>query len=243
MRGEGRTESGNCVCLVSNARYQRYLDFALSQLCGCGLDVFVICDDDVSLSDGAMRIRSSDNAVFGDIEEYPPNANLNGSLKKVLIPYVGELASYSKVLYLDCDVELRRGWESVFSQPQRKPILATRDVGIDSRFAAFNRMEDFYKNRPFEYCNTGVMLIDRRGWTMAAEEMMELLETAYERKWVYADQDILNASGMIDASLDARFNTFSHLSDGNTLISHYTAAVDAKERLDRLIAERRTGPK
>lgn len=227
-----------CICLVSNAKYQRYLDFMLWQLKGCGRKAFVICDDDVEVNGDATRIRSSEQTALGDIEEYPPNVNLNGSLKKLLIPYCKELSPFGKVLYIDLDIELRDGWTSVFEQRQSKPILATKDVGIGSWFVKHNRMEDFYKGRPFEYANTGVMLFDLGDWRMAATDMRRLVDTALERKWAYADQDILNASGLVDASLDRKFNTFSHLADKGTLISHYTAAVDAKDRFNRLIGER-----
>ena len=234
---------GCCVCLVSNAAYQQYLDFALWQLRESGLKTFVICDDDVGINGCAERIRASEQPLVGGIDEYPPNPTLAGSFKKLAIPYAEQLRGFGKVLYVDIDVELRDGWTSVFDHPQSKPILAAKDAGIGSFFAKSNRMEAFYKNRPFEYCNTGVMLFDLGKWTMPQAEMRKLIDAAFENRWIYADQDILNASGLIDASLDGRFNTFSHFAKKETLISHYTAALDAKDRFKRLIAERMPPPK
>lgn len=229
---------GRCVCLVSNAAYQQYLDFALWQLRGSGLKTFVICDDDVEINGCADRIRASEQPLTGCISEYPPNPTLSSSLWKLAIPYAEQLLGFDKVLYVDVDVELRDGWTAVFDQPQTKPILATKDVGIGGWFAKHNRMEGFYADRPFEYCNTGVMLFDLGTWTAPQTEMRKLIDAAFENRWVYADQDVLNASGLIDASLDRKFNTFSHLANKETLISHYTATVDAKDRFKRLVAER-----
>lgn len=43
--------SSNCIVLISNRKYQRYLDFMLWQLRHCSLDIFVICENDVILKD------------------------------------------------------------------------------------------------------------------------------------------------------------------------------------------------
>lgn len=240
---DAHTRNGECVCLVSNARYQGYLDFMLAQLEGCGMDTFVICGDDVRVDGTARRIRAEDQTALGDVEVYPPNRNLDGSLKRLMIPYAEELSAYRKVLYLDLDIELRSGWESAFLQRQSRPVLATPDVAMGPWFAKRNRMEDFYEGRPFEYCNAGVLLFDLGMWGAPPSEIRRLVDVAIERKWLYADQDVLNASGLVDVSLDPRFNTYSHLSDGSTLISHYTAAEDAKERFNRLMEERRSAAK
>ena len=101
-------------------------------------------------------------------------------------------------------------------------------------------MLDFYDGRNFEYANTGVMLFDFKKWNFGVDDMQKMINVALERKWLYSDQDILNAAGVIDCSLDRKFNTFSHLAAQDTLISHYTAAVDAKDRFNALISAEMT---
>jgi hypothetical protein len=235
--------TNNCIVLVSNKRYQKYLDFMLWQLRNCSIDIFVICDKDVIVGDNAIQLDPNDYDVLGDISNYPPNTNLNGALYKLLIPYIPQISSYVKALYIDLDIRLLGSWMDIFEQKQQKPILATKDSGIDQWFVALNHMQEVYHNREFEYANTGVMLFDFKRWNFDADSMKKMIQTALNNRWMYADQDILNGANIIDCSLDRRFNTYSHLIDSSTLISHYTASVDAKDRFNTYISETLTNPK
>ena len=123
--------SNNCIVLVSNRKYQRYLDFMLWQLGHAALDIFVICENDVILKDNVHRIDPNNFCIFGDISIYPSNTNLNGALYKLLIPYIPAINSHDKALFLDLDIKLFDGWTSIFEQEQQRPILAAKDVGIN----------------------------------------------------------------------------------------------------------------
>lgn len=215
----------------------------LWQLRNCSIDIFVICDKDVIVGDNAIQLDPNDYDVLGDISNYPPNTNLNGALYKLLIPYIPQISSYVKALYIDLDIRLLGSWMDIFEQKQQKPILATKDSGIDQWFVALNHMQEVYHNREFEYANTGVMLFDFKRWNFDADSMKKMIQTALNNRWMYADQDILNGANIIDCSLDRRFNTYSHLIDSSTLISHYTASVDAKDRFNIYISEVFENPK
>ena len=215
----------------------------LWQLKNYSINTFVICEKDVIVGNNVNTLDPNDYDILGDISNYPPNTNLNGALYKLLIPYITELKSYDKALYMDLDIRLLDGWTDIFEQKQSKPILATKDSGIDQWFVALNHMQEVYHNREFEYANTGVMLFDFKQWNFDADGMKKMIQTALHNRWMYADQDILNGANIIDCSLDRRFNTYSHLIDSSTLISHYTASVDAKDRFNTYISETLANPK
>jgi len=199
------------------------------------IPVFVLCNDDVEINGKAVRIDVNDNCFFGDIGNYMPNTSLNGALFKLLIPYIDCIKKYEKALYLDLDVVLKDGWERIFETEQSKPILATKDVGITESFLRLNRLEKFYIGRKFEYCNSGVMLFDFSKWNIGIDEMKSFIEKSIENSWVYADQDIINASNIADCTLDAKFNTFRKHADSKTITVHYTAELNAKDMFDKYI--------
>ena len=153
---------------------------------------------------GAMKV----NYAFYDIDErlFYGLADMNGShatYYKLLIPeFLGHLDS---VLYLDCDIIVRKPLTALFAAKQNAPLAAVADSYVNRKQA--EHAKAIVKDR--DYFNAGVMFYHFDAPHPAFEKVI-----SYAREntseILYHDQDILNHFyGANYVCLDERYNYFT----------------------------------
>lgn len=197
------------VAFASDDRYCPYLSVAILSLIRCSVDernyLLLILSD--GISENNQRIlgsmvdgRANFSLEFVDVSKYLEEFSFeftNKSLSRsafgrMLLPEI--LPDCSKVLYLDCDILVKRDVSDLFD----------RDLGscyagaIEDNFVRLLRQIDSFVRDHCQkivqdgaYFNSGVMLLNLEQ-IRARYSGRDLLSISASRKWVWEDQDVLN---------------------------------------------------
>lgn len=205
-----------CIVTAVNEKYIPYLSVMIISLLK-NIDQYYMYEIVImyeNLSDEAQKkireIRVQDNVdiqfinVSSFIQGYDfftggRNNNLYLSKEtyfRLLAPEL--LQEYKYLLYLDCDIIVKKGWTDIFDKDIRDYFLAAV-TDIWGNWKCYNKCSELYQYRkvelgledPLAYFNAGVLMINVEKIRLNFSTK-ELIDLAVSKKWKKHDQDLLN---------------------------------------------------
>lgn len=186
-----------------------------------------IACEDAAIPEDAPRLLNSEffdfrpmrapaSALFG-VDLSQATVTSHATLVRIDLPDI--ISEPDRILYLDCDVIVRRSLDTLFDlNLDGRAIAACLDSLMRELIATGTVQSKFVKHvaalvaDPLGYFNAGVLLIDCVKWRAGDySARLRSLLLSPDRTFLFADQDVLNCVFQTDYKrLDPRWNAFAH---------------------------------